>query len=928
MRTRFCPRKVIFVISLLLVSLLSPLPAQGQDNNPTRRETPALNLIIMVDESGSMWNTTDTAGVRANTVDLLIDLLSSVESDPPPQVAIIAFGSTPRVIPYTLLDSPAAAEALKEQFAALHQEIRAVKDHENTDINLALQSALALLKQANDSARKPALILLSDGQPATREVGEKKGKEVVEAYLNTTRGLLDHLKAYPYVSPTCASPNGAPVYMVGIGVDQMEDATPEFITLYREFWQEGAANSGGYYKEAEKIQEMQGLSTYIFSELLCAPATPAQPVRSPQVLEYQVYDNYYQIFFTISGKENPKVQAQVYRPAPDGSLSNIPLGKNEPGVSWQSGTDYEVWGVRFSEPWAGTWQVALEGEGRADFSYVFFPKVGLRLIEPNSNFLPVDKPFAIRANIVDENGQPVDIPLKEFQVEVDGNDFRQQLSLEKQNGSYAAKLDPLKQTGEYALTFQALLPDGTPLYEHKWVTLISAPWVDVTEPGQGESYTPAEAIPVQADVHQAGAVSFEDTKLVATLLKDGQSVKTIELSQDDSSSQGGENVMSYTGEFPPAEQNGDYEVQVKLMAVLPGGRVFDQETAPMALSVMLPTTATPLPTVATSSPTVTSTPTPTPVPTATFTPSPAPTVTPTPTPMSFWASATSAPWCLPVGIGLPLLVLLLALLLWWRRRRRNMPEKIKLLTELMRSRRDNNEAPYVLVIGSGPAVTLGSSSMDYVVKAVAGTADLDKYYKTLDSLSAMERYVILKKYFAEAGVSSGYRHLAQLVKKGYFNVVLTTNLDPFLENALADGKMNGLDVIVCGEKLGNETLDLPNNTSAQVKLFKLHGDVEARSFAFTPSEITMFGTDSERILRHFLSRDVIIIGHGPRDYDINRAIEREGGSIWYVNQSPPVTEDPIYHAMRARKTQANVITGEFGVFDHFFDTLFEELGRS
>ena len=177
MRTRFCPRKVIFVISLLLVSLLSPLPAQGQDNNPTRRETPALNLIIMVDESGSMWNTTDTAGVRANTVDLLIDLLSSVESDPPPQVAIIAFGSTPRVIPYTLLDSPAAAEALKEQFAALHQEIRAVKDHENTDINLALQSALALLKQANDPARKPALILLSDGQPATREVGEKREKK-------------------------------------------------------------------------------------------------------------------------------------------------------------------------------------------------------------------------------------------------------------------------------------------------------------------------------------------------------------------------------------------------------------------------------------------------------------------------------------------------------------------------------------------------------------------------------------------------------------------------------------------------------------------------------------------------------------------------------------------------------------------------------
>ena len=123
-------------------------------------------------------------------------------------------------------------------------------------------------------------------------------------------------------------------------------------------------------------------------------------------------------------------------------------------------------------------------------------------------------------------------------------------------------------------------------------------------------------------------------------------------------------------------------------------------------------------------------------------------------------------------------------------------------------------------------------------------------------------------------------------------------------------------------------MDIPQNAESQVRVVKLHGDVESRSFAFTPSEITIFGSDSERILRHYLGRDIIIVGHGPRDYDINRAIEREGGSIWYVGQTPPATDDSVYQAMRARRTEDNMITGEFGWFEHFFDTLYEELLRS
>jgi hypothetical protein len=122
-------------------------------------------------------------------------------------------------------------------------------------------------------------------------------------------------------------------------------------------------------------------------------------------------------------------------------------------------------------------------------------------------------------------------------------------------------------------------------------------------------------------------------------------------------------------------------------------------------------------------------------------------------------------------------------------------------------------------------------------------------------------------------------------------------------------------------------MDILENAQPRTKIVKLHGDVHSRSFAFTPSEISLFGGDGERVLRHYLGCDLIIVGHGPRDYDINRAIEREGGSIWYVGQSPPSMDDMIYQAMRARGTQNNVINEEFGLFDRFFEALHRELMR-
>jgi hypothetical protein len=252
-------------------------------------------------------------------------------------------------------------------------------------------------------------------------------------------------------------------------------------------------------------------------------------------------------------------------------------------------------------------------------------------------------------------------------------------------------------------------------------------------------------------------------------------------------------------------------------------------------------------------------------------------------------------------------------------------DKIKRLANLMRQRKAAGEPPYVLVLGAGATLSSGCRAMSAVVQAVVGDYDLKRFFEIMDNLSETERYTRLQAFFQEPYPSPGYRHLAQLVKAGYFDVILSTNFDFLLENAFTEVglKAEDVEVLVNGRELEDYILKALERRTPRIKLLKLHGDLKARNMAFTPKEIFEFSQKVERVLAKYLNGDVIIIGHEMRDDDINRCIRKDGGAIWYVHPEEPEVDSFIWRAMQVRPS--TVISGEPAQFDDFCETLYQEL---
>lgn len=287
-----------------------------------------------------------------------------------------------------------------------------------------------------------------------------------------------------------------------------------------------------------------------------------------------------------------------------------------------------------------------------------------------------------------------------------------------------------------------------------------------------------------------------------------------------------------------------------------------------------------------------------------------------------------------------------------------MSDILKALAANIVSRKQAGLEPYILFIGAGASLGSGCSSMLGLVDDVLQSHDSAQFSAWQEEISKAEavsakfgellrddinkkkisrfmdiwgnldgdgRFAILRNHLWDNKTpSSGYIDLAHLVKSGYFNIILSTNLDNLMEKALNKVELfqpENFIVVVNGKDSTEEVKEQLESKRVPVKLIKLHGSLESpRSYAFTVEEIFSFEKNIKASLARIINQSLLIVGHSMQDRDINVLFEEEGKEIHFVNPARPETGSAMDNILKVRDL-GSIIEGEQGKFDAFFGQL-------
>jgi outer membrane protein assembly factor BamB len=248
-----------------------------------------------------------------------------------------------------------------------------------------------------------------------------------------------------------------------------------------------------------------------------------------------------------------------------------------------------------------------------------------------------------------------------------------------------------------------------------------------------------------------------------------------------------------------------------------------------------------------------------------------------------------------------------------------MSHAIHQLANLIRARRKAGDQPYTVLLGSSLSLTPD------VRQAVCGSDDWEAFWTTIQGLSAAERRALMARPFAGLNLAPGYRCLAELAQAGYFNIILTANIDDVLDDALRTLPASECQILCHGQTSAQETAVAISRPAPRVKAIKLRGDINAYKLPLTPEGQFEFHEALEEVVEQLLSQDTILVGDIPYDADVQRCIRQREGALWVVVPEPPNAGSFLYRAKWARP-RGEVISGPEAEFASFFSALARELG--
>ncbi|MBS0160200.1 MAG: SIR2 family protein [Nitrospira sp.] len=166
---------------------------------------------------------------------------------------------------------------------------------------------------------------------------------------------------------------------------------------------------------------------------------------------------------------------------------------------------------------------------------------------------------------------------------------------------------------------------------------------------------------------------------------------------------------------------------------------------------------------------------------------------------------------------------------------------------------------------------------------------------------------MLRSLYVNVPVPAFYRDVAALVRERYFPLIVTTNFDTLLEQALAQTGVRSSDYKIT--TIGTRTFDaiLPSEEPL-THIVKLHGDLAQDTAYVSPEQIDDALRTSRQWIKSDLVGDIIMVAHVVDNADpINKWLahgaQRE---LWWVSQESPPPQATAWASV------LRVIDGDLG----------------
>ena len=267
--------------------------------------------------------------------------------------------------------------------------------------------------------------------------------------------------------------------------------------------------------------------------------------------------------------------------------------------------------------------------------------------------------------------------------------------------------------------------------------------------------------------------------------------------------------------------------------------------------------------------------------------------------------------------------------------RQEIRQRIKKIAENIHNKKGDGQ-PCVLLLGAGASISSGVRSTREIVEDILNKHGShpqkgnlwDRFDTYWSRLPANEREQTMKPYL-DKQPSSGYAHLAELIKMGYFKRIITLNFDRLLVTALIDnGQQEGRDfgVVTRSEVRNDDAVvqAIEDMKDPPVKILQMHAGLGSQgTLLFNRAEMHEYPEVIRELLKNLTKDDILTVGCSFTDLNITMAFSIQGGKVFSVN--PEGAPNNLGAAISSRQSQEFVIQDDYAKFDKFFEALHEDV---